>query len=201
MNGDGDCLFRALIEQLEFKNMEDKLKYSPLHLRRQMVANFIKNKELYDIVKKGLIENYGLPPDPNGDKDKSKDETKEEEKVGPFSIVSYMKYIAVSKRWEDTICLILISSMWSARISVELSRTLGQIKFRHDLPLEQADLIVVFNSHEQNGHYTAVIRSNEQVMMADKLRYSKRYNITTDVKARLLRGDISGKRLIHLCDD
>ena len=189
MNGDGDCLFRALIEQLDFKNMEDKFKYSPLHLRRQMVAHFIKSKEeLYGIVKKGLIENYGLLPDPNGDKDKSKHETKEEEKVGPFSIVSYMKYIAVSKRWGDTICLILISSMWSARISVVLSRTLGQIKFRHDLPLEQADLIVVFNSHEQNGHYTAVIRSNEQVMMADKLRYSKRYNIATDVKPRLLRG-------------
>ena len=113
MNGDGDCLFRALIEQLEFKNMEDKLKYSPLDLRRQMVAYFIKNKEeLYDIVKKGLIEDYGLPPDPNGDKDKSKHETKEEEKVGLFSIVIYMKYITVSKRWGDTICLILISSMW-----------------------------------------------------------------------------------------
>ena len=48
--------------------MEDKLKFSPLHLRRQMVAHFIQNKDLlYDIVKEGLIENYGLPPDPNGE--------------------------------------------------------------------------------------------------------------------------------------
>ena len=38
-------------------------------------------------------------------------------------------------------------------------------------------------------------------MVADKLRYSERYNLATDVKARLLRGDISGKRLINLCDD
>ena len=67
--------------------MEDKLKFSPLHLRRQMVAHFIQNKDLlYDIVKEGLIENYGLPPDPNGEGD-----TQEEEQVGPFSIVSYMK--------------------------------------------------------------------------------------------------------------
>ena len=168
---DGDCLFRAMIEQLEFNNMEDKLKYSLLHLRRQMVAHFIKHKEeLYEILKKGLIENYGLPPDPNGDKDKGKEVTKEEQEVGPFSIVIYMKYIGVSKRWGDTICLILISSIWSVGISVVLSRTLGQIKFRHDLPLEHADLILVCNSHEQNGHYTAVIRSNEQVMMAVKLR-------------------------------
>ena len=162
-----------------------------------MVAHFIQNKDLlYDIVKEGLIENYGLPPDPNGEGD-----IQEAEQIGPFSIVSYMKYIAVSKRWGDTICLILIASMWCARISVVLSRTLGQIKFRHDLPLEQADLILVFNSQEHNGHYTGVIRSNEQVMVADKLRYSERYNLTTDVKARLLRGDISGKRLINLCDD
>ena len=50
--------------------MEDKLKFCPLHLRRQMVAHFIQNKDiLYDIVKKGLIENYGLPPDPNGEGD------------------------------------------------------------------------------------------------------------------------------------
>ena len=112
-----------------------------------------------------------------------------------------MKYIAVSKRWKDTICLILIASMWSCRISAVLSRTLGQIKFRNDLSLEQADLILVFNTQEPNCHYTAVIRSNEEVMMADKLKYSKRYNLTTDVKAKLLRGDISGKNLIPHYDD
>ena len=64
-----------------------------------MSTDVIQNKDiLYEIVKKGLIENYGLPPDPNGEED-----TQEEEQVGPFSIVSDMKYIAVSNMWGDTI--------------------------------------------------------------------------------------------------
>ena len=198
MNGDGDCLFRAILEQLEFDSKLDKLKYCPVHFHRQMVYHFIRNcEQLYEVVKQGITENYGLPEDPN----EKRDDEEQEAQVGPFSIVGYMKYILGSKKWGDSICLILIASMWCARISVVLSRSLGQLKFRHDLPLEQADLILVYNNNELNGHYTGVIRSNENIVLVGKLRYSKKYNINKDVKARLLRADPSSRKLIDQCDD
>ena len=196
---DGDCLFRAILEQMESKTKVDKIKYCPTHFRRQMVYHFIHHcEQLYQVVKQGIMENYGLPDDPNKDKD---DDEEEELKVGPFSIVSYMKYIIGARKWGDSVCLTLIASMWSARISVVLSRTLGQLKFRHDMPLEQVDLIIVLNNNEQTGHYTGVIRSNQNINYTGALKYSKNYDINKDVKARLMRGDPTGRKLIDLCDD
>ena len=201
VSGDGDCLFKSILEQMEFKTRVDKIEFCPTHFCRQMVYHFITHcEELYEVVKQGIMENYGLPDDPNKDKDKKKEE-EEELKVGPFSIFSYLKYIIGAKKWGDSICLTLIASMWCARISVVLSRTLGQLKFRHDMPLEQADLIIVFNNNEDTGHYSGVIRSNQNIMMVGPLKYNKNYDINKDVKARLLRGDPTGRKLIEHCDD
>ena len=167
---------------MELKTKMDKIKDCPTHFHRQMVYHFIQHcEQLYQVVKQGIMENYGLPDDPNKDKD---DDEEEELKVGPFSIFTYMnmKYIIGAKKWGDSVCLTLIASMWSARITVVLSRTLGQLKFRHDMPLEQADLIIVFNNNEQTGHYSGVIRSNQNIMMAGDLKCSKNYDISKDVK-------------------
>lgn len=73
-----------------------------------MVHHFLMNHELlYEVVKKGLIENYGLPKNPNGDKTQEGEGAKKDQ-VGPFSIACYLEYIAVNKRWGDSVCFILI---------------------------------------------------------------------------------------------
>ena len=84
---------------------------------------FIRNcEQLYEVVKQGITENYGLSEDLNEKRD-DEEEQEQEDQVGPFSIVGYMKYTLGSKKWGDSICLILIASMWCVRISVVLQKS------------------------------------------------------------------------------
>ena len=54
-----------------------------------MVYHFLRHKdELYEVVKKGLIEKYGLPEDPNGDKSKRDDKS---QKKTPKLVLSVLQ--------------------------------------------------------------------------------------------------------------
>ena len=54
----------------------------------------------------------------------------------------------------DSVILSLLASVWSVRVTIVGSRTLHEIRFRHDLDLEFSDIALVFNTSEGNGHYS-----------------------------------------------
>ena len=121
----------------------------------------------------GIRENYGW-----------KDPEANEDEPGPFSIRSCFVFMAQNKEWGDCIMLTLAASLWSIRITAVSSRTLSEIKFRHDQPLEMVDLALIFNNIEEEGHYSGCIRSNKEVLAAGKLGYSRNYNKSRDLKER-----------------
>ena len=92
--------------------------------------------------------------------------------------------MAQNKEWGDSIMLTLAASLWSIRITVVSSRTLSETKFRHDQPLEMVDLALIFNNNEDDGHYSRCIRSNKEVLAAEKLGYSRNYNKERDLRER-----------------
>ena len=133
---------------------------------------------------------YGLPPEqvPEG--------SEEQSKVGPFSIRSYFKYLLKDKTWGGVICLYLISSMWSLRVTVLNSSTLGEMRIRHNMQFALVDLPVVFNSVEVSGHFSACIRGNKEMLLAAKLLKSNGYEIEKDIVERLLNSSFGIAELV-----
>ena len=56
-----------------------------------------------------------------------------------------------------------------------------QLKVRHDLDLEDADLVLLFNSIPMNGHYSAVIKVGKD-LCEYKLNYKPVKNQRTMMK-------------------
>ena len=163
------------MEGLEFCNRTDKLLFTPVHLRRLLIAHFLNNIEiLKDIVTQGIRENYGSKdPEGNGD-----------DESGPFSVESYFVFMAQDKEWGDSIMLTLAASLWSIRITAVSSRTLSETKFRHEDCLDTVDLAIIYNNNEEDGHYSGCIRSNKMVVATQKLGFSRNWDKAREVKER-----------------
>ena len=69
---------------------------------------------------------------------------------GPFSFVSYCKHILQNKSWGDAHVLTLISMMWQVTITSLNAETLGEIRIRHDRPIDKADIVGI---HAGRDHY------------------------------------------------
>ena len=145
--------------------------------------------ELFKAVRKGLFA-YGLPQEevPEG--------AQQPEKLGPFSIRSYLKYMIKDKTWGDIICLYLLASMLAVRLTVVNSSTLGEMRIRHNMSLDLLDLVVVFNSCETSGHFTACIRANKEMLIVGKLLNSNGYEIEKDIADRLLHCKLGAAELV-----
>ena len=87
--------------------------------------------------------------------------------------------------WEDSVILSLLALMWSVRATIVGSRTLHEIRFRHDLDLEFSDIALVFSTSEENGHYSGLIRRNQEVCASRRLTFSKKWNKEKDAAERL----------------
>ena len=87
--------------------------------------------------------------------------------------------------WGDSVILSLLASMWSVRVTIVGSRTLHEVRFRHDLDLEFSDIALVFNTSECNGHYSGLIRRNQVVCTIRRLTFSKKWDKEKDAAERL----------------
>ena len=79
----------------------------------------------------------------------------------------------------------LLASMWSGRGTIVVSRTLHEVRFRHDLDLEFSDIALVYNTSEGNGHYSDLIRRNQEVCATRRLTFSKKCDKENDAVERL----------------
>ena len=75
--------------------------------------------------------------------------------------------------------------MWSIRLTVVGSRSLHEVRFRHDLDLKFTDKALVHNTSEGNGHYSGLMRRNQEVCSTRELAYSKKWNKEKDTAERL----------------
>ena len=89
--------------------------------------------------------------------------------------------------------------MWSCRISVVNSTTLGEIRVCHNMELSLTDIALVFNSSENEGHFSALRLCNKELLEGGKVGKGPSYNVQEDVNQRLLLGKYGGRKLmVHL---
>ena len=85
----------------------------------------------------------------------------------------------------DSVILSLLASRWSVRVTIVGSRTQHEIRFRHDLALVISDIAFVFIKSEGNGHYSGLIRRNQEVYATRRLTFSKKWDKEKDAAERL----------------
>ena len=169
--GDGNCMFSSLLEQLKFPE-ENAKAYGPMYLRREMIVHFIQNKEvLYPFVKEGIKLTYGIV----GEK--------------PLSIKQWLSKMSEDKEWGDSICMMLISSMWSVRIGVIRSDSLKLVSYRNKEGIDDQEMLVLYNCSMLKGHYSAILRYDASVMGVKSIEKSEGYEWQTDKLERRKRGD------------
>ena len=62
------------------------------------------------------------------------------------------------KVYGDLCLLKLIASMWSVRITVVRCDSMNEVRIRHDLPLEKAEIVLLYNGVPVMGHYCGAIK-------------------------------------------
>ena len=171
-------MFNVILKTLHFHNDDERQLYTAIHLRRQIITHMVGNIDLlYPVVKQGILENYGWQEQDDNDDSM--------EKVGLFSIYSLALYMKNNLVWGDSVILTLLASMWSIRLTIVGSRSLHEVRFRHDLDLEFTDIALVYNTSEGNGHYSGLLRRNQEVCSTRPLSYSKKWNKQQDATERL----------------
>ena len=176
-------MFWAVIKHISFEHDIQKFVFTPDYLCRMLAVHYMKHKLFY-AVRKSLFA-YGLPAVEG-----------EGERPGPFTIKEYFQYIIKKKSWGDVTCLILIASMWSCRISVVNSTTLGEIRVHHNMELGITDIALVFNSSEKEGHFSSLMRCNKELLKGGKVGNCPGYSVKEDIKQRLLQGKYGGRELM-----
>lgn len=103
--------------------------------------------------------------------------------IGPFSVKDYFHYMLNNYMWGDQIMVLLLSSLWSIKITVVGALSAMQYKFRHDYELEDADLVLLFNESE-NGHYSGVMRADKSGLQALQVERSPKFDPEVDEQER-----------------
>ena len=70
----------------------------------------------------------------------------------PTTVRNYFKMILKPEVWGDQMCLLALAVVWKVRITIVDANTLVEHKLRHDKPLSQVDIAVVYNGAT---HYIA----------------------------------------------
>ena len=137
----------AIIAQLHFLQDDDDMLYTQMYLRCQAICHLLTNFDaFYDEISKDIKYEYG----------------RIDSEEGPFSMKMWCEYILEEKKYCDSIFLKLVASMWGLRVSILRSYNCAEFKFRHDLKLDDADLVLLYNGLPVKGHYTALIKVGKE---------------------------------------
>ena len=125
-----------MLEQLKLADEEDKVLYTRMYIRRQVIAHFVASyNEFEDRMKTFIRNEYGQI----------------DSQEGPFSVKKWCEYILTDKSYCDTMFIQLLASLFAVRTTVVRSDTLAQIKSRHDKELDDAELVFMFNCSTLGG--------------------------------------------------
>lgn len=168
--GDGSCQFNAAFSQiyLDPKIVEDG-SFDCEHFKLQIIAHACMNIELVaPHLKPEILGIYG-----NG------------KPAGPFSLKGWLRYhISKRKVWGDGGTLGLLASGTSQRITIVYANTGAEVRLRHDKPINEVDIVLIFNGSEASGHYSSVIWSDGNTVTATSPKPVEGYSEVDAVKER-----------------
>ena len=172
-------MLNSVLSQLQIKDEEDIVLFTSMYIRRMAVRHFLEHYEqLKENISFGIEQEYG----------------RIDSEEGPYSIMQWCQAMISDKVYGDLPLLKLIASMWSVRITVVRCDTLSEVRIRHDLPLEQAEIVLLYNGVPVMGHYCAAIKgsSDNTFMKLDCKRVVRnlKYEKEVDVIERLERRDV-----------
>ena len=160
---DGSCLFSACKWGADFP-----VEYVNPLMRRDLVCFIAEHAaffyELFEPHIKGVYGGLRLSKEEYEQKRKDKTITPSEEyeyhHPGPFSFKEYLEYILLDGTWGDELLIVAMSLRWQIAITVvhagvddedpEKKDPLRESRVRHNRPLEEVDLVLVYCGH---NHY------------------------------------------------
>ena len=150
--GDGNCLFRAILNSCDFVDPSEGKKYGYHQLRLQAVNHMVMQRDLlFDEVKEDIRMTYGALEDVEGELRAG---------GGGLSYKSYCQYMMGNGVWGDIIILKVIASMWACKLCVIHADTFNRTNFRFEGALTGADITLVFNCNYLRGHYIGCVRTD-----------------------------------------
>ena len=103
---------------------------------------------------KGCYGGIRLSREEYEQKKKAKTLTKSEEEKyhypGPFSFKEYLEYILQDTTWGEELLIVAMSQRWQITITVVHGESLRESRVRHNRPLDEVDLVLVYCG---NNHY------------------------------------------------
>lgn len=144
---DGNCLFNALRAGTDLPQ-----DYVTILFKRQIVVLMCQHADfILPLITQALLGTYGHERLSREEYlQKTKDgtitavQTEEYQLPGPFSYITYMEHLLKDNSWGDEIVLTIVSFLWQLCITCVTAESLLEHRIRHDRPLEQADLVVVY---------------------------------------------------------
>ena len=161
----GQCCFSSFLKGIDVPE-----EYRASHLRYQPGYWCVQNHEFaFNRLKMLILAEYGHARITREDYlrriDSDEDPLTEEEledyqKPGPFSFITYLKYLMQDSSWGDEGTITLIGMMWQCSITIiqvgkkapkhDQPHKFLQLKIRHSKPLDDVDIVLVYAGH---SHY------------------------------------------------
>ena len=154
---DGSCLFSAVKWGCDMP-----IEYVTPLMRRNLVV-FLAENAAYFFPKfedwiKGGYGSIRLSKEEYEEKSKKGTLTDSEDRAyhepGPFSYQEYLQYLLKDSTWGDEVLIVAMSMRWQICITV-LHDDLRESRVRHDRPLGEADLVLVYCG---NNHYVGACK-------------------------------------------
>lgn len=64
-------------------------------------------------------------------------------------------YFFASGNWCDQLFLKALSHLWGVKLTVVQAKSLTELRFNHDCPLEECEIALIYNQDPVLGHYSA----------------------------------------------
>ena len=174
------------MEQLSFRSSFYRDKYRALQFRRQVITHASEGIDyLKMFLKKDITHLYGSG----------------EEENGPFSIKGYL-IMLTDGEWCDSIFIYLIASCCGLRVTVIRSDSCAEVQCRHDKPLSEVDIGLMFNCSMSCGHYWGLMQFDGMYCTSKKVARASGYHLDDDKPTGKGDGDevvvITRQRLVEL---
>ena len=161
----GQCCFSSFLKGIDVPE-----EYRASHLRYQLGYWCTQNHLFaFNRLKMLLLAEYGhrrisraeyLKRIDSGDNPLTEEEIEDYQKPGPFSFITYLKYLMEDSSWGDEGIITLIGMMWQCSITIiqvgkkaprhDQPHKFLQLKIRHSKPLDDVDIALVYAGH---SHY------------------------------------------------
>ena len=172
----GQCCFSSFLKGIDVPE-----EYRASHLRYQLGYWCTQNHLFtFNKLKMLLLAEYGhgrisraeyLKRIDSEDNPLTEEEIEDYQKPGPFSFITYLKFLMEDSSWGDEGIITLIGMMWQCSITIiqvekkapkhDRPHKFLQLKIRHSKALEDVDLVLVYAGH---SHYLGTCKYHQSIV-------------------------------------